>query len=519
MLLPTRAAVAGFIASLGVLLTMPVARSVESGGAPRSPHLASGFENLAAMPMALARGAQAAPLADASCPQVSAGEPLSTVGLTELVDPAHAPVPSNDSERLLFRQLYETLVEITCGGVLQPALADAWRRDEQTGAWLLSLRPSARFADGTPVDAAAVVAAWTSGTALRPEIARDIQQASAIDARTVAVSFHPSGSPGDGRAGAAPLRLLADPVFAIAKRSAESPWPWGTRDLRLETPPAEAGGRLTMTLIATGSAATPSSSPATAPVRVLVTPGGDARDLLDRGAEVVLTREPAALQYAAALGRFESLPLPWRRTHLLVSPATGPADRLTAAARQALADDAVAGEARGSVLPWPETWESCVAPGGAPPVQNGAERPPNGAGGTASPAKVARIVHERSDSVARALAERLVALASVAPRPGAPALDVLIPSARSRRLQSEGLVPSAWAVSLSRGDEAAYVVMLDPSGGCAALASLRAEAPWVTAAHVVPLVDTRLRLLVRKGAAFHSPLADGTVLLRHPGAP
>src|SRR5262245_51880483 len=55
------------------------------------------------------------------------GEPLATVALTDRVNPANAPRPSNDSERLLFRQLYESLVRVDCEGRVMPALAASWR--------------------------------------------------------------------------------------------------------------------------------------------------------------------------------------------------------------------------------------------------------------------------------------------------------------------------------------------------------------------------------------------------------
>src|SRR5262245_41877612 len=47
------------------------------------------------------------------------GEPIRTVALGEPVNPANAPYPSNDSERMLFRQLYETLVRVDCEGRLR----------------------------------------------------------------------------------------------------------------------------------------------------------------------------------------------------------------------------------------------------------------------------------------------------------------------------------------------------------------------------------------------------------------
>src|SRR5690349_14603079 len=57
------------------------------------------------------------------------GEPVAVVGLTESVSPANAPVPQNDSERLLFGQAYDTLVRAGCDSSVQPALASTWELD------------------------------------------------------------------------------------------------------------------------------------------------------------------------------------------------------------------------------------------------------------------------------------------------------------------------------------------------------------------------------------------------------
>ncbi len=53
------------------------------------------------------------------------GEPVVTVGLHQRVDASHAPHPSNDSERLVFRQLYETLVSVDCMGRPEAGLASS----------------------------------------------------------------------------------------------------------------------------------------------------------------------------------------------------------------------------------------------------------------------------------------------------------------------------------------------------------------------------------------------------------
>src|SRR5262245_39737532 len=66
----------------------------------------------------------------ADCSLIAApGEPVATVALTERVDSSNAPHPTNESERLLFRQLYETLMRGDCTGRLVPGLAESWRLD------------------------------------------------------------------------------------------------------------------------------------------------------------------------------------------------------------------------------------------------------------------------------------------------------------------------------------------------------------------------------------------------------
>ena len=88
------------------------------------------------------------------------GEPIATVGLTDRIDSSHAPRPSNDGERLLFRQLYETLVRADCMGRVIPGLAASWRLDGDGRTWIVTLRENARFSDGTMATPADVRASW-----------------------------------------------------------------------------------------------------------------------------------------------------------------------------------------------------------------------------------------------------------------------------------------------------------------------------------------------------------------------
>ena len=87
------------------------------------------------------------------------GEPITTVALGDRVDPSNAPHPSNESERLLFRQLYETLVRVDCQGRVA---SGRWpRRGGSTPTAAPGSSPcgeNARFSDGTPVTTAATCA-------------------------------------------------------------------------------------------------------------------------------------------------------------------------------------------------------------------------------------------------------------------------------------------------------------------------------------------------------------------------
>jgi hypothetical protein len=161
-----------------------------------------------------------------------------------------------------------------------------------------------------------------------------------------------------------------------------------------------------------------------------LTPGVTARvvsnrgalDFIDGGGDVLVTNRRAVIAYAATRADYATIPLPWDREYVLVASTAPVVPDMV---------DAVRVDARAAST-------QC-------PMDTG-------------PAKVLPIVYAADDSVARALAERLIGL-GIAIR-GAPAL-----------------LPAyivAWpidSVSCTRGDF-----------------------------RVVPLVDTRSELIVRRGA-------------------
>jgi len=402
------------------------------------------------------------------------GEPIATVALTERIDPAHAPRPTNDGERLLFRQLYETLIRMDCQGRAVPGLAESWRLDADGRTWIVTLRANARFSDGTPVTANDVRASWMredNVDDLRQDVHRVIESVVVVNDQDLAIMFvRPRAD--------API-ALADQDLAIARRIAASPWPLGTRPgWNVDSAQQQRSATSVITL----------SRDNVLPVRFLVAPG-DPRDLLDQDIDLLLTRDPQALEYAATLPQFQSVPLAWQRTRVLLTPGRQrPSPSLSSQARQVLAGDAVRGEARGAQEPfWWQTVQACeVSP---PPAR--------------SPASFSsRIVYDANDGAGRDLAERLVGLVRGSGPDAKTFLDVFLPDRPHRTYQrAVGLTGDALAVALRRGGDAAYVLSVDahPVEPCRDLQALTDAAPWLDPETIVALVDTRLQAIIRRG--------------------
>lgn len=412
------------------------------------------------------------------------GEPVATVALGDRPDPSNAPRPSNESERLVFRQLYETLIRVDCGGHVRPGLAASWRLDADGRTWIVTLREHARFSDGTPVTAADVRASWSGVTGeLHAHAGRLAESIVAVDDRTLAITLR-------SRRTDVPMALaLTD--LAVVKHTADSPFPLGTRtDGSAERAAAAVAAE---SAIALQRQDLPS-------VRFLVA-AGDARDLLDAGVDLMLTRDPAALNYAKTLPHFQSVPLEWNRIHVLLAPGRPRASpALTEDARQSLAVDAVRGEARGAAGPfWWQTLQDC----GVSPPQPQSQL-----------TFTARVVYDARDAVARDLAERLVGLA----RSSAPAaiLEVLLPDRPRRRYERAiGLTGEPLALARRRGNDAGYIVALDRRSldPCGDIQVVMDGMRWLDPETIVPLVETRMRAIVRRGKSGLSVEWDGGLLI------
>lgn len=233
-------------------------------------------------------------------------------------------------------------------------------------------------------------------------------------------------------------------------------------------------------------------------------PGADLRDILDRGLtspagrlpDVVVTRDPDALAYAARRGRYTSHPLPWDRTYVLTIPGADQAAAIPPDARDALARDAVTSEARGATGPfWWQDSTTCrvrmTPPPGAPHV----------------------IAYVAGDNIARQLAERIAALAGSG---NAPAwLPAPLGGATAQPWHVAPVNADSLAASLARGRAAAavYAYPVVPPASCA-------EVPPVPlAGTLLPLVDSRAHALVRtgSGAAFYVTGSGALLFTRLPG--
>jgi extracellular solute-binding protein (family 5) len=385
-----------------------------------------------------------------------------TLALTEAVDPEHAPLPRNVAERLVFAQLYETLIRVDCRGRVLPALARSWESADDR--WTFTLRDDARFWDGAPVTARDVLAAWRSRD---PSLAQTVTLLS-----DQAFSLQPSGMS---------FQRLADPTLALTKSSPGGGWPIGT-------------GRHWVTSADAGTPdalwARPLSGVKLPAMDVTIVPRSAVRDAIDDNVDLLLTSDPAALEYARTRPQYVDLPLEWDVTYVLLAAEASSLD--FRALRLESLPQAVQAEARpahvGDDPPWFTDLKRCGAP---TPEAHPAPPPPDQPEAGARPRR--RIVYLQGDRDAGDLSARLVGLAVA-----------------GRGAVVAGLAPAAFEAALRTGAEAGYVLRLrrrvvDP---CSAARDLP---PWAPGGSITPLIDTRTHVLVRRGFPRLTLDWDGTL--------
>ncbi len=399
------------------------------------------------------------------------------------VDPANAPVPTTLAERIVFRALYETLIRIDCRGRILPGLAVSWSSENGGRRWVFEIRPNATFADGVPVTARAVMASWQADESRRPRPWADsvVTSVSVRGERSLAVSLD--------RPHAGVPRVFADPGLAVA-RPAPSGLVWALGSGAFTVAAASEDRVLAVPRQEDAAGGSPEISFRAA--------GDDPRDLVDAGASLVVTTDPAVSAYATAVGGVRVVALPWDRVYVLAVPSvsvdttgqpvrTLPED-LTAAAAGA--------DARVPLLPyWWQDASACFEQGQG--VRSDDEKP-----------LVPRILYRRGDRTARGLAERLVALS------GSAWVRELLPAGvDAMQIAAAGLEQPAYDVVLREGGIAAYVVALDQAvlDTCTAAAALADRVAWP--ARLIPLVETRPHLVIRRLTGTMAVDWDGTPYL------
>lgn len=204
--------------------------------------------------------------------------------------------------------------------------------------------------------------------------------------------------------------------------------------------------------------------------------GADPRDALDTGADALLTGDARTLDYARARAEFEVSPLPWDRTYVIVMKrGTG----ATWAEGPSVWRDAMPGDAQPTATPF--WWHAVTCPASAVVVDSTTPAP--------------RMVYLRGDINGRGLAERFVARGAS-----------LLPRDQRERLVALSAGELAAAVAAGH-DYAVTAIRRAPGDACAELLQLGlAHRP---AREVIPMLDTRLHLIVRRGRFGVSLDGDG----------
>ncbi len=427
------------------------------------------------------------------------------VALFEAVRPEHAPAARNAGERLMFRQLYETLITVDCLGEVRAGLAVSWDRGDGGRRWTFELRENARFWDGTPVTAYDVTESWRY-TALYPASGGSNEWGAGIDSVTV-----------DGdrvlhvyfteRHREVPL-VLAASRYAVAKSTWESRWPFGSGPYRIIAAERESPWASWRTITVQ-----PVDGRKEQIIRFVEASRGDARDLLEGGIDLMVTSDPAVIEYAGR--RFSTVPLPWDRIYVLLSRSrvgemrwSDPLDAVPDDFSDGLARDAVRGDARG--FRPPSWWEDLGRCGG---LSVTAPRFPLGPKGTYPQSDRRRILYDADDPVARDIAERIVALSTTDPAASKEAAAIIdaVPDldAVDPPVTAEGVTKRELDERLREGYDFAYIVPIErrPHDPCRQARALMDRVRWLAGMEdrlheaIIPLVETRPHVIVREGTA------------------
>ncbi|MBU8870888.1 MAG: hypothetical protein KOO60_08530 [Gemmatimonadales bacterium] len=239
--------------------------------------------------------------------------------LTDSVLPRRAPVPHNPSERIVFAQLYETLVSLDCSGYLSPGLAEQWVCTQDSTVWVFTIRQDARFWDGSRINSGDIKKAWCDNQTCAGDrelvtpwawLNARAGTISVLDARRLAIRLPEPQA--DFPA------LMTHPATAISVRRPGWIWPVGSGPsrLRASTPPP-----------LPDLECKPNPQHPLAPIwkklTFLVQPESDPRDLISLDFHLAQVKDLESVRFFAEARDFTVTPLPWNRLYLLVCSLAG----------------------------------------------------------------------------------------------------------------------------------------------------------------------------------------------------
>lgn len=420
-------------------------------------------------------------------PAANASPRLIRVGLTETVAAADAPVPVNEAERMVFRHLFQTLVTLDCRGDVEPGLAREWESMDDGREWRFDLRDNARWSDGMRVTAEDVREAWTVNRRISPDEAPWIW----IDPDSIRTMGEDVVLVRLVRPLEDAARLFAHPALAVARRTSAKGWPLGTGPYLISLDRDGVVSMIGNPYFGEGDRS---------PLDFHVEPGMDPRDLLAQGVDALLTGNRSALAYAAELPGHRVSGESSETVYALVSTYLEPERRgRIEGLREDLARNVAASEATAiKALLW-GTCDSDLSPGGYAAVDAFGRD---------------RVVYRQGDADARALAERLVAVAlslNGSDSPGTAPIAV-------------SLGAEDFSLALRTGRDWAYIYsQSDERGICLAKGQLLLDAPWLSAKKnafsglVVGLVTTHTRLVTRNTLVSILRDGDGVFRFDHAG--
>jgi len=408
-----------------------------------------------------------------------------TFVLTEPVDPVHAPVPTNDSEAILFGLAYPGVVLTACEGDIRPWAAASWTWSPSDSTWTFPLDPAVTFADGVPLRAKDVQQMWMTRRDAAALIAPWIWDHVRPDAVTVSRNGHLVVR--SRSASADLLAVLTQPSLALG-RAGGTGWPIGTRGTLAPAPKAGTPGRPDW-IWKRGS-----DSPGAAKIAFRIMADSSPSEIASSGADAFFVRDRTALEELAGLHGYRVTPYPYSRLYVLLTPEPNVVGRIEPKDIEKLVPLAVS--------------DARVARGAegyrfeAPVPENLPKRTKD------------RIVVPWWDRDAHAIAKQLSAIWRDVSDRGYPAI---LPKKRDEFFRH-----------VLAGEDALYIFPVDPVLQSEALQHLHLlrSAPWLAErGGSVPLFETRGHLVTREGlTGFDSgyegiPRLEGAGWNRGPAIP